>query len=109
MLPQILYLSYFFIATLIGIINHGNQYTYNAAKTLFLGGISIGLLIWGGFFATFGLPQIIYIIIWLIGVLISVYKHGERSENKILAIHHIITIIIVLSLTWWGGFYDCFL
>jgi len=63
------------------------------------------LLIWGGFFSSFGVPQVIYTMMW---ALVTGYVIIER-EKKLDAVHDfystVVVIALMMGLYWWGGFF----
>jgi hypothetical protein len=53
------------------------------------------------------IPQILFIIIVMLGAGVTIAKHGEPQKP-----HNIVTTliaqVIMHGLLFWGGFYDCF-
>lgn len=51
------------------------------------------------------IPQIIYLTLTFIGLLFAANKHGKPRDDYNFW-HLLITGCIVLSLLYWGGFFD---
>ena len=53
-----------------------------------------------------GVPQILIIVLYTLGVGISLAKHGEMEESKK---HNVVPTLIgtaiQVALLWWGGFF----
>ena len=53
-----------------------------------------------------GIPQILIIVLYTLGVGISLAKHGEMEESKK---HNVVPTLIgtaiQVALLWWGGFF----
>jgi hypothetical protein len=52
--------------------------------------------------------QIIYLVLAFIGLLLAANKHGKPKKNYNFW-HSFIAMCIVLSLLYWGGFFDVLL
>ena len=52
-------------------------------------------------------PQIIYLLLCLIGLLWSAYKHGKPQDNYNFWIS-LIAQLIGTALVFWGGFFSVF-
>lgn len=51
-------------------------------------------------------PQIIYIIIVIIGLMIASYNHGKPKTGKYNLWDNIIAIALHIGLLYWGGFFN---
>jgi hypothetical protein len=52
-----------------------------------------------------GIPQIIYLILWLLGAGIAMAKHGEPKTGKYDFWTTLLSSILALGLLYWGGFF----
>jgi hypothetical protein len=50
-------------------------------------------------------PQLIYLALMVLGLGVSLAKHGE-PRSPMNAGTHILGLAIAISLLWWGGFFD---
>ena len=56
---------------------------------------------------TIGMPQVVMIVILFLSLLLHIVKHGEsREAEKYNAVTQALEMIIVLSVLYWGGFFD---
>lgn len=55
------------------------------------------------------IPQLIYLAILFIGVGNSIAKHGKEETKKVNAKYAIVANFIILSLLYFGGFFDTLL
>jgi hypothetical protein len=53
------------------------------------------------------LPQIIYLCLALLGLGISMAKHGQSKSNYHFGVD-LISSLLVLGLLYWGGFFNAF-
>lgn len=68
--------------------------------------VEVFLFIWGGFFSVIDYPQIIYIFLRIISLLIASNSHGKHKKGKNNFWIDFIRIIITLSLLYWADFFN---
>jgi len=54
------------------------------------------------------LPQLIIIMLWMLGLGIMMSKHGRPKKGNENAWAHLISIVITAAILCWGGFFDVF-
>ena len=54
------------------------------------------------------IPQIIYLSILFLALLYTAHMHGEIKEGKHNIFSSLISAAMVLSLLYWGGFFNAF-
>lgn len=54
-------------------------------------------------------PQIIYLVLICISLMIHISQHGKVSSKPHDATASFAAMILVLAILTWGGFFDCFL
>lgn len=52
-----------------------------------------------------GVPQIIVIVLYALGIGIAMCKHGEARTDKYNFFTALISTAINIGLLWWGGFF----
>lgn len=52
-----------------------------------------------------GLPQAIFLILVFIGMGSSIAKYGQQKKDHYDLFDVLASPVIVIGLTWWGGFY----
>jgi LPXTG-motif cell wall-anchored protein len=52
-----------------------------------------------------GIPQILYLGLTLVGLGLIIEKHGKPKTGNENAWVSVITVILVLGLLFWGGFF----
>ena len=52
------------------------------------------------------MPQIIYVILTILGMGIVIAKHGSPKEGNYNFLHSLIVTAIQISILYWGGFFD---
>lgn len=50
-----------------------------------------------------GAPQVIYIILLIIGLFVTIDRNGETEENTPFAV--LTSYVVIAALFWWGGFF----
>jgi len=54
-----------------------------------------------------GWPQAIYLALTLLGLGVEISRHGEpKKPGRYNAVSTLIATVVVLSLLYWGGFFD---
>ena len=53
-------------------------------------------------------PQILMLVLAFIGLLINANKHGKPKTGNDNFWIHSISVILTLSILYWGGFFDIF-
>lgn len=51
-------------------------------------------------------PQIILIVLYGISLLYSAYFHGKPKDGRHSFWSNLIGVAIIISLLWWGGFFN---
>ena len=52
-----------------------------------------------------GVPQIIYICLFAMGIGMEIVRHGKEKEGKHNATLTLISTAICATVLWWGGFW----
>ena len=65
--------------------------------------LNIGLLVWGGFFATWGIPQSIFGMMWAFGIGAAYLKRAEPQPVNFYG--WCVAAAVLLGLFTWGGFF----
>lgn len=104
-MPQIIWGIAVFISLLKGIADHGRQKESDYLDALQGLALFVGLLIWGGFFNSFGIPQIIYIVLASIVYSVSPLTNGRFNTSETNVFLVFVGIILQALLLWWGGFF----
>ncbi len=55
------------------------------------------------------IPQIIYIIMILISLVVSGYMHGKEKTGKYNVFIELLFMALRIGLLYWGGFFDVIL
>ena len=55
------------------------------------------------------IPQIIYLVIIILGTGINLAKHGEQKNDKYNIWTHLLSVVIILFILYKGGFFNCFI
>lgn len=79
---------------------------FNVFHTSLSIAISAALLAWGGFFATVGTPQILYITLYALSFVLAGMLHGKHPNSKRSALSGVLNYVTIVGLQYWGGFYD---
>jgi len=53
-----------------------------------------------------GIPQIIILVLYALGLGVALAKHGEAELEQISFFKRLFSVAIHLLLLWWGGFFD---
>lgn len=107
MFPQFVYFVWAFAGLLIGAHRHNRLKTgtHGILSTIIAISIEVGIIWWGGFFDIMHAPQILYLFIHVLGLLLALYSYGTPETGR----HHFATyitgVILSVSLLWWGGFF----
>lgn len=104
-MPQIIWVIAVFISLLKATVDHGKIKESDYLNELQGLALFIGLLIWGGFFNSFGAPQIIYIALASIVYSVSPITNGRFTHSETNLILVAVAIILQALLLWWGGFF----
>lgn len=54
------------------------------------------------------IPQIIFLSLVLIGLMLNSFMHGKDKTGKYNVFYHLIANLITLSLLYYGGFFNVF-
>jgi hypothetical protein len=54
---------------------------------------------------TFGIPQVIFLMLTAIGLWIELDKHGKVKTGRHNIFSTLIAEVLIYSLLWWGGFF----
>lgn len=101
--PQWFMFVIFFVGIAMAMAEHGKKVEEHGGSAVI--GTIIGILVIaaGGFFRSFGLPQIIYLVIESLGTGLAVRSHGlERKKN---AAWSIVGSVVAYAILIWGGFF----
>lgn len=52
------------------------------------------------------IPQIIYLTLWFIGLIMISNKHGKQKTDKHNVFESLFHSLIVMSILYFGGFFD---
>lgn len=52
-----------------------------------------------------GWPQLIYLVLSLLGIVITLVNHGEPREGQYNVYSVIVGELLFIGLLWWGGFF----
>jgi hypothetical protein len=52
-----------------------------------------------------GIPQLIYVALWVIGIIYEGLKHGEPKEGEHNVWVYLVMFPIYIGLLYWGGFF----
>lgn len=104
MIPQIIYIVLWFLGLGMVIKGHGTMMEYPSKGSNFVTTcLVLGLFFWGGFFSSFGIPQILILGFYCLTLGMAVVRteaYYKANVWKSLAI----SIPLVLLL-FWGGFF----
>lgn len=101
--PEIILLAIYAIQSLVVLRYHNVSRKINFWTHFPVGIALLGCLITGGFFATWGIPQTIYAVLFTLS-----YGHGflSRDEEKMLSFYAYVSMAtLMLGLFAWGGFF----
>lgn len=106
-LPQILLLGLMALGAGVRLAQYGkpNTGTYNFYTALIAKVITVGILIWGGFFAVMEWPQIVIILIMMVDLGAHLVLHGEKPGGTYGCGGTIISNTVFLALLYAGGFF----
>jgi hypothetical protein len=91
------------------LLKHGDLMgSVHPLLTLFGNVVTLSLLVWGGFFATFGLAQVFYIFLTVMGQgMVYLKRNDEDYNNRHYNFYTMtIAVTIVMSILAWGGFFS---
>ena len=54
------------------------------------------------------IPQMILLFLFFMSLGVSIAKHGQPKEGNYSVRDNVISLAIVITLLWWGGFFDNF-
>lgn len=107
MFPQIIMIILMSLGLLSSLALAGQRMgRFNIFTTTLSGAMSVALLTWGGFFATIGTPQILYITLYALSFIMVGLLHGKRPNTRRSALSGVINYAVIVGLQYWGGFYD---
>ena len=96
-IPQIIVLSLYGVSAALALHMHGKKKKEaNIPFLLASACVFVSLLTWGGFFAAFGIPQIIYVVLLVAGIGGQVL--GEPPERDWDFFAHVLGMGIILVL-----------
>lgn len=52
----------------------------------------------------FGWPQLIYVVLLVLGLVVATLDHGKPRKPSHVGTH-VLAVIIMTALIWWGGFF----
>lgn len=103
--PQYLYLALTVIGLAIAFAQDGvKEGRYNIVGWSFTLVLILGLYIWGGAFATFGIAQIVLLCVHVPHTLKQILCHGERKERFNFGLSVLLSGIEVTALVFCGFF-----
>ncbi len=102
--PQIILLVFYAIQLMYTMVRHGGKYEINPLFATASGVLVAGLLFLGGFFDTFAIPQISYILFAIVNFGFSFINSGK--EVTINFYGTVITAALLLAWYWAGGFFS---
>ena len=105
---QISFIVIYAINLLAAAYGHGKpkKGNYNFIERFIDVAILVGLLIWGGFFNEMGIPQILFIVLCAIVLLLAAHLHGEPKKGNYNFFKSFIAEAIPAGLLIWGGFFN---
>ena len=110
MIPQFILIAFTLYGLSVHAIKHGKErvVTQDFYKNMFGFIIEIVCLIAGGFFASWGVPQIIFIILAILAVIGSIASHEEKEYTEYNFFKSFFLSALAYGLWYWGGFFDVF-
>ena len=77
-IPQIIILILIGIDVLFAINKHGQkqEHGYNIFASVFAAALTLGILLWGGFFNHVGWPQVVILVLNAFVLMVVAAKHG---------------------------------
>lgn len=110
--PQGIYLGLMLFGVVSVVMLHGQERKpekVQALKSLVVIALSLGLLAWGGFFQTRGLPQQLWLLLKAKELLRDlVWDNKVRPVLPYDALSELFGMGITLWVLWAGGFFDVF-
>ena len=55
-----------------------------------------------------GIPQLLYLALTVIGLATAAMQNGEPRTGNHSFVGTLVATVLIGSLLWWGGFFDCF-
>jgi hypothetical protein len=108
--PEFIMIVLYIISLGGTLLKHGDpRPPQRLATVVFANALTLALLVWGGFFSTFGLAQAIYVFTQVLGggVLYLTWGDEEFNKNRKYDFYStLIAVTILLGLYWWGGFFS---
>ena len=91
------------------LLKHGDLMgSIHPLLTLLYNVVTLSLLVWGGFFATFGLAQALYIFLTVMSLgMVYLKRNDEDYNNRQYNFYGMtIAVTIIISILAWGGFFS---
>tara|TARA_R110002060_G_scaffold48200_2_gene59196 strand:+ start:1480 stop:1806 length:327 start_codon:yes stop_codon:yes gene_type:complete len=105
-IPEIILLAWYAISLAWILFHHGQPTKPFSWKTIVSALFGVGLLVWGGFFASFGAPQALYILFFTLVMGTVFLNRDKHPPDSVYNFYMSIPIMsLYLALFWWGGFF----